>query len=82
MQDPTAGVEQQHPPPPPSSSTSAIEDTIAGRPRRSSTEVGSTAGDETPRVNGYYSFVDKDEPDKEEEDEKEERTNTDLSILG
>ena len=81
MQDPAAGIEQQRQPPP-SSSISAIEDAITGRPRRSSTEVGSTAGDETPRVNGYYSFVDKDEPDKEEEDEKEERTNTDLSILG
>jgi protein DGCR14 len=53
--------------PPPSPSISAIQDAIAGRPRRTETESGFTGG-ETPRVNGY-SFVDEDEPEPDEEDE-------------
>jgi protein DGCR14 len=41
---------------PPSPTLSAIRDAVAGRPRLSASEVGSS-GNETPRVNGY-AFVD------------------------
>ena len=41
---------------PPSPTLSAIRDAVAGRPRLSDSEVG-TSGNETPRVNGY-AFVD------------------------
>ncbi|KAL3445192.1 nuclear protein DGCR14 [Aspergillus insuetus] len=49
--------------PPLSPSISAIQDAIAGQPRRTETEA-SYAGGETPRVNGY-AFVDEDEPEPE-----------------
>lgn len=57
---------------PPSPTLSSIRDAIAGHARLSESEAGgtagggggSTAGNETPRVNGY-AFVDEDEPDEE-----------------
>ncbi|KAI0012800.1 nuclear protein DGCR14 [Xylariaceae sp. FL0662B] len=45
---------------PPSPSLSAVRDAIAGRRREGEME-STTAGDETPRVNGY-AFVDDEEP--------------------
>lgn len=46
---------------PPSPSLSAIQDAIAGRPRRTESDADySLAGRETPRVNGY-AFVDEDD---------------------
>ena len=62
----------QPPPPervtsiPPSPSLSAVREAIAGRPRLSSSEMGSDVytGAETPRVKGY-AFVDEDEPEPE-----------------
>ncbi|KAJ6094617.1 hypothetical protein N7467_002130 [Penicillium canescens] len=49
---------------PQSPSLSVIQDAIAGRPRLNESEAMSTAGGETPRVNGY-AFVDEDEPEPE-----------------
>ena len=49
---------------PPSPSLTAARDAIAGRPRLSTSELGTDIynGAETPRVNGY-AFVDEDEPE-------------------
>ncbi|KAJ0423402.1 nuclear protein DGCR14 [Aspergillus carlsbadensis] len=68
---------------PPSPSISAIQDAIAGRPRRTQTEA-SYAGGETPRVNGY-AFVDEDEPEPEPKNNTHNNScesEDDLHILG
>ncbi|PWY70168.1 nuclear protein Es2 [Aspergillus heteromorphus CBS 117.55] len=69
--------------PPPSPSISAINDAIAGRPRRTESEEGYTGG-ETPRINGY-AFVDEDEPEYSltSKDNNDHATSSDdLHILG
>ena len=68
--------------PPTSPSISAVKDAIAGRPHLSNTEIGSTTGDETPRVNGY-SFVDEDdENDLQQPGPSSSSNPNDLSLLG
>jgi protein DGCR14 len=63
---------------PASPSLSAINDAIAGRPRRTASELGDQSGGETPRVNGY-AFVD---PEASPEPEPQPQTDWSKFSLG
>ncbi|KAI9741901.1 MAG: hypothetical protein M1834_000290 [Cirrosporium novae-zelandiae] len=69
--------DDNHPSRSSSPTLSAVQDAIAGRPRRTESSV---LGSETPRVNGY-AFVDSEEPEPVHSKTSSNSTTTDPSLL-